>query len=331
MWMDVVSCNDCICSYIANDKKLQKLESSVKKKCKAIEQTWWEEEYQQILEEFFSEDGTNVNMSEYTKQNCPKFSQCLSILVKKLAWEEEYAKEKILPIISRWQVKHKVSGGQMDVIIPMKIVKKRVVGGVPSLSIEWKSLESDIPKTFETVESTEEIEQAYPVLYQDYMASIEKPAKKTETKKCRGKKAKKDENKENVGKTKPITEFFTQKKILTQQTEKKCEVSPMKLVSDSDEDNSVFDCSDLSFIIDDIVNKKESAKVSSFPPLFATSTPSANIKTKSRIPLPIQNVNDTSETKSGISEKVQSVFQHKKMENSVQDMTLEDSFDRMCL
>lgn len=34
----------------------------------------------------------------------PNFDQCVELLVKKLAWTEEYAMEKMLPVITRWQV-----------------------------------------------------------------------------------------------------------------------------------------------------------------------------------------------------------------------------------
>ena len=35
----------------------------------------------------------------------PNFDTCVELMVRKLAWTEDYAVEKMLPVLTRWQVK----------------------------------------------------------------------------------------------------------------------------------------------------------------------------------------------------------------------------------
>lgn len=103
-WMDDVSGRDCHCSILAGSTDLVKIENSIKKKCSTVDSSWWSTEFTKVLDEFQSRQ----KMPTLKKTNAtdrPKFDNCVEILVKKLAWTEEYAVEKMLPILTRWQVK----------------------------------------------------------------------------------------------------------------------------------------------------------------------------------------------------------------------------------
>ena len=118
--------NECYCEVMKSDKELLKLETFIKKKCRAIDPSWWEDSLPSILEEFETKEKLPKDF-DLKRQDCPKMSQCLSIMTKKLLWTEEYALEKSLPMLTRWQVKHRASGGTVEVIRPLKIVKKRIL------------------------------------------------------------------------------------------------------------------------------------------------------------------------------------------------------------
>ena len=217
---------DCICATLSENKELLKLETNVKKKCAKVDLSWWITDYPKIIAEFSNTSEELPDLRLVKQLSCPKISQCLSILVKKLAWEEKYALDTLIPVLTRWQLKHLCSGGNIQVIEPVEILKKRVVGGVPNLNVHWKVLRASaeetkgVPESFESCDPTEMISNAYPELYENYVAANEKP-KKAPRKKAAPKTKKKaataasqlDPVEEPT--QKPITQFFTQSKKKT--------------------------------------------------------------------------------------------------------------------
>ena len=161
------------------------------------------------------------DLSLFTRRSCPKMSQCMSILVKKLTWMEEYALEKMTPLLTRWQLDHLASGGVTQVVRPEKILKRRVVAGVQSLTLQWSVLRKDanetkgMPDTFESVEPTDLVQNVYPELYENYVAETEK--KKRAPRKAPSAPAaaaarKNKEAKAAASSSQQITDFFMKKK-----------------------------------------------------------------------------------------------------------------------
>jgi flap endonuclease GEN len=185
----------CVCTRLTDSIELQKLENSVKKKCRTMTASmgaeWWTSDgLPKIIREFETAEPL-PDPSQLGRSQCPKMPQCLSILVKKLLWTEEYALEKTIPLLTRWQLEHLsdigVEGTRRDVrevIEPVKILKKRIVDGVPSLSLEWRSIKrfseqtDGLPDAFESCEATELVSRAYPELYRTFLALTEKQPKK---------------------------------------------------------------------------------------------------------------------------------------------------------
>ena len=154
--------------------------------------------------------------------------QFVPLAVKKLAWTEEYALEKILPIICRTQLSLIVEH-QLDEPIekerfiernrylfnPVRLTKQRIIAGIPSFNVEWNRRTSlgskhaelfTIPERYESCEPEFLLLKTYPKLVESFYDE-----KLTKTKKQKTKPAK---NSKRVKETaqKPITEFFSEAK-----------------------------------------------------------------------------------------------------------------------
>lgn len=109
--MELVSDRDCHCTLLINSGDLFKIENSFKKKCSVVEKSFWSLEFPQILDEFDSEEDSNLpKLKKSASTEKPDFDSCVEIMVKKLAWTEEYAVEKMLPVLTRWQVQALTGG-----------------------------------------------------------------------------------------------------------------------------------------------------------------------------------------------------------------------------
>lgn len=274
---------DCVCALLSGSKELLRLETTVKKKCTKVDPTWWITGFPKIIDEFNTSEEL-PDLKRVKQLSCPKVGQCLSILVKKLAWEETYALDTLIPILTRWQLRHLCSGGNVQVVEPVEILKKRVVGGVPNLNMHWRVLRDDaeetkgVPTSFESCDPTELIANAYPELYENYVAVNEKP-KKAPRKKAAPKIKKQTaipEEDLQEQTQKPITQFFMQKKkpstpkitkklVIQETPEEEIKESMAASLHFAKEENcykendSSFEdsaCSEISFIIDDILSKR---------------------------------------------------------------------------
>uniref|UniRef100_A0A1B0CN71 Putative flap endonuclease gen n=1 Tax=Lutzomyia longipalpis TaxID=7200 RepID=A0A1B0CN71_LUTLO len=87
---------------------------------------------QEIIDEFLQsiETPRELNLS-WKSPNVVRF---VRMMVKNLQWEELYAFQKILPLVTRWQLIH----GYDEVVLPREIRKKRTLKGVSSFEVVWK-------------------------------------------------------------------------------------------------------------------------------------------------------------------------------------------------
>ena len=148
--------------------------------------------------------------------------------VKKLAWTEEYALEKILPIICRTQLslivehqldepneKERFMERNRYLFNPVRLTKQRVIAGIPSFNVEWNrriSLGSKqaelftIPECYESCEPEFLLLKTYPKLVESFYDE-----KLMKTKKRKPKAAKSSKIVKETAQ-KPITEFFSEAK-----------------------------------------------------------------------------------------------------------------------
>lgn len=119
--------------------------------------------------------------------------------VKFLTWDEVYAFEKILPILTRWQVSNPqiIRNNPKNILTPDRIKKARTPKGVLSYEIIWsdpkeyfrsvipedKLVTQDLEKLWSTIEPQGLVEQTYPDLVEVFVQSKTKPKKVAKRKK----------------------------------------------------------------------------------------------------------------------------------------------------
>ena len=281
-WQRSLAVADCICNIIRGDKDFLKIDTSVKKKCRTnIDPSFWKTEFPLIVNEFFAGKSAEeyvpsiADITQIVLRDSPKITQCMSILEKKCAWTTAYALEKMIPLLTRWQLEHLSSGGVKEVLRPLQIVKRRIVARVSSLLIKWTVFssraeeESALPASFESCEPAELVRNAYPDLVDDFVANENNKKKKRSTNPTVTSRRRKKQGGSTVETgTQPITEFFTQRKTHLPSEGRKSEllqdgIAQNKAVSEAQTDPVLMndsdilgDNSDLSLIIDGILSKK---------------------------------------------------------------------------
>ena len=309
--MAVSSWSHCHCRMLEEDKNLFKLEESLKKKCAEM-QDFWSNTFEKVIDEFMQpcDEGVIAKLRHF-QTHCPKVDDFVKICVKKLSWTEEYALEKILPLISRWQVRNATS----KIIKPLQIVKPRTLAGTPSFSLKWEwiDLKPELaPENFESCEPAIYLTEFCPELIQEFEEKKKKPKKLT----------RKKVPKATEEKSQKITAFFKENKQPSKpknaqvQKLQRAEIQAENLSILTDEEENLPD--NLSFLIDDILSHKLKRNLSIEQPkqVLMTSTPvnrepsCKKLITPSKVSFPSEILQTETESKN--------------------EEDFEDSFDRMC-
>ena len=82
--------------------------------------------------------------------NKPDYYLLMQFICKQLTWQEEYAREKIVVLVTQWVIRQQQSLNQVGVGVsskdddlqPLRILKRRVSNGVPILEVEWSMMSS---------------------------------------------------------------------------------------------------------------------------------------------------------------------------------------------
>ena len=175
-WSKRVSGGDCHCILLLS-AELYKVENIFKKKCAAYDPEWWSDELPKVLDEFLSLQ----EIPKIVHTNKPDFDKCVDFLMKKCAWTDDYAAEKVLPFLTRWQTKAVLAGQcESPIIKPVKITKKRVKAGSDLYEVDWKSYAEEVvflPNSFGSIEPASLISSAYPDLVSEFLERTAKPVK----------------------------------------------------------------------------------------------------------------------------------------------------------
>ncbi|CAH0549653.1 unnamed protein product [Brassicogethes aeneus] len=150
-----------------------------------------------ITEYLTKKDNVSKLDIKWKQPNLVKFVQ---FSLKFLGWEEIYSVEKILPILTRWQVMNADSLKSHEhlkgVLVPDRIKKVRNPKGIPSYEIIWSDpheyfkyiipesqLENqDLEKIWSSIEPQNLVQKAYPELVEAFNQSKIKPKKITKRK-----------------------------------------------------------------------------------------------------------------------------------------------------
>ncbi|XP_077863489.1 flap endonuclease GEN homolog 1-like [Saccoglossus kowalevskii] len=109
----------------------------------------------------------------------------------KMEWPEEYTLEKVVPLITLWDLRDIIKGGSPVTgkhLEPIIIVKTRVQKGVPCLEVQWKKPDnepdSDESKNvYTTIEIEELFVRAFPQMVADFFEKKKSKPKKKSSKK----------------------------------------------------------------------------------------------------------------------------------------------------
>ncbi|XP_055706436.1 flap endonuclease GEN [Phlebotomus papatasi] len=150
---------------------------------------------QDIIDEFLQASDTPKSLNLSWK--CPNVVRFVRMMVKYLQWEELYAFQKILPLLTRWQLNHP---DKEALVSPREIRKKRTLKGVSSFEVIWRDCSpffeglipdeqltaflldnpAGIDSLWTTIEPSALLQDTHPLLIQQFLAS--KPQKKSKKK-----------------------------------------------------------------------------------------------------------------------------------------------------
>ncbi|KAK4878479.1 hypothetical protein RN001_010985 [Aquatica leii] len=255
------------CDFSKFKNKCLQIKNEVNIRNKALEDPNFPSE--EIINEFLiRKDNVSKLNLQWTQPDLTKF---VKFAVKHLQWEYVYAFEKFLPILTRWQLLHKI-----NVITPSVIKKVRNPKGVPSFEIIWTDskglyneliptnelLDVNLEKLWSTIEPQQLVVNTYPDLVRMFEESKAKPKKRKKVKNTIDDIDKMlantsiSEPKVKKGKCKTIESYFKKAVMNNFKSEK---------VSNSEQNDSFnLDLSkfgdesdlDLSDVVDEIVSRK---------------------------------------------------------------------------
>ena len=316
----VESWSHCHCSMLMENKNLLKVEEEkIKRKCAELNDLeFWTTTFDKIIQEFVADDNESCKIKITDLRLCsPQVNCIVDICVSKLCWTQEYALDKALPIISRWQV----NNPETRLINPVRILKKRIIQGNLAFVVEWMwgiDKPNLAPEQFQTCEPAVFLAKICQNLLDEFEESKKKP-----------KKVAKKVNQPRSSKVvpviekdqKPITQFFQQRKEVNVAKrliqKKKSNVGKSKLTDDTLDTTNEYLPNDFSFLVDDIMSQRYKRNLSISQPAsneILTSTPVSN--------------NSGPRKKLFTPSKITEFIP--KYENSEDVSELEDSFDRMC-
>ncbi|XP_066148801.1 flap endonuclease GEN [Euwallacea fornicatus] len=194
---------------------------------KALEDPHFPDE--NLIQEFLVKKDNVKQLDLKWKQ--PNLKHFVNFAVKFLQWEELYAFEKMLPVLTRWQCRNpeflEVKDALKGVVKPERIKKVRNPKGVPSYEIIWSdnndelkdlvpedqiaSSNTDKEKLWSTIEPQLLVEKAYPELVEQFKQSKVNPKKVREKRKRDVKEL--SEQLQNVSISQPLVKKLTKSRI----------------------------------------------------------------------------------------------------------------------
>ncbi|XP_066257695.1 flap endonuclease GEN [Euwallacea similis] len=187
------------CDSFKYKKERLNIKNELAMRSKAIEDPHFPNE--NLIQEFLVKKDNVKQLDLKWKQ--PNLKHFVKFAVKFLQWEELYAFEKMLPVLTRWQCRNPAFLEDEDalkgVVKPERIKKVRNPKGVPSYEIIWSddndelknlvpedqitSSNTDKEKLWTTIEPQLLVEKAYPELVEQFKQSKVKSKKLREKRK----------------------------------------------------------------------------------------------------------------------------------------------------
>ncbi|KAL9978742.1 hypothetical protein ACROYT_G016297 [Oculina patagonica] len=167
-------------------EKISKVEKSVKSK--ALKDKNFP--HPEVIEEYLNPKVVEKEVSlEFTH---PDLQGLQEFCRTNLHWKEEYTREKVLPLITFWQMTSLQQNGTKILVQPERILKARIQQRVKCYEVQWKNIElgETCPSSFVTIETSELFAKVYSERVKEFNDSeaaklFEKSKKKSKRKKSR--------------------------------------------------------------------------------------------------------------------------------------------------
>ncbi|KAK3742364.1 hypothetical protein QZH41_019300, partial [Actinostola sp. cb2023] len=135
------------------DDDMSKIERNVKKKALRIPGF----PNREVIDEFLSPNLKTQNLTIPKGYKCPDLKGVQDFCWRYLEWPEDYTREKILPLVTYWQMNRCVVTGRTDsgVTAPERIVKSRVQNKIECYEVMWRNKDVGMTcqPTFNTIEN----------------------------------------------------------------------------------------------------------------------------------------------------------------------------------
>ncbi|XP_032242889.2 uncharacterized protein LOC5517074 [Nematostella vectensis] len=155
-----------ICPHLCN-AELSSIEKSIQKKALKVPGF----PNQEVINEFMAPKLSKSKISIPDSYRCPDLKELKEFCLKFMEWPEEYTTEKVLPLVTYWQInppKYSLAGP--DVVRPERIIKSRTQNKVECYEVQWINcgLGESCEPTFTTIETRELVRAAYPDVAQQF-------------------------------------------------------------------------------------------------------------------------------------------------------------------
>ncbi|XP_058821465.1 flap endonuclease GEN [Topomyia yanbarensis] len=200
-------CQDCKTKNGCDDSKWKQQRANIKAEMDVKRKALLQPEFppEAIIDEFMVRSCELPKLDlEWRQPNLVKFIRSISDL---LQWNEIYSFQKLLPLLTRWQILALAGNSTKKITIALKpdfIKKKRSPKGVASFEIVWKHEDScfaglipedqiqafldetgnTLESLWSTIEPQDSVEAAYPELVQAFRAPKTKPKRTKKVPDC---------------------------------------------------------------------------------------------------------------------------------------------------
>lgn len=160
------------------DENVSSVEKSVK--CKALKDKNFP--HPEVIQEYLTPKVVPQRVS--LKISNPDLPGLQEFCLKHLEWPEEYTRDKVLLLITYWQMTSSLLHSTLTLVQPERIVKARIQQKIECYEVEWQNVQlgETCPTFFVTIETRELFAKVYPELVEEFndreAAKLSKKSKK---------------------------------------------------------------------------------------------------------------------------------------------------------
>ncbi|KAJ7392256.1 Flap endonuclease GEN 1 [Desmophyllum pertusum] len=115
-------------------------------------------------------DSKSSPSTSFTQIFNPDLQGLQEFCLKNLEWPEEYTREKVVLLITYWQMTSSLQHYTTTLVQPERIVKARIQQKIECYEVEWENVQlgETCPASFVTIETKQLFAQVYPELVEEF-------------------------------------------------------------------------------------------------------------------------------------------------------------------